>query len=105
MNYHDKGRYLNYLLKQIQQEKYIIEKDSQEVSNLIDELIEELKEIKRGSEEISSGVITHYSYATVQGELHKIFFRLQEINFRKQNIRNYKNEIFSINSFFVEDWE
>ncbi|MBU8880627.1 hypothetical protein BGM26_16860 [Bacillus sp. FJAT-29790] len=105
MDYYNFGRYLNYLIKQIRDEKHFIIKDSENVSILVDELIEELQNMKKSSENTTSEIITHHSNTRIQEKLHKLFFQQQEINFRKQNIRNYKNEIFSINGFFKEEWE
>lgn len=96
----EEKRYLDYLNKLIKKENYDITKLSIDVEIFASDVIEEIEIIKRCNEDQTRDIITYHSSVRIQEKLQKLFNAYHMLNFKKENIRNYRDEIFKINGSF-----
>ncbi|APH06330.1 hypothetical protein [Bacillus weihaiensis] len=91
----EQNRYLEYLLKLIRIEKHDIKKLSIDIEIYADEIADELETIRTYNIDLTSDTIVDHNRIRIYEKMQRLLDSHQEISFKKQNIRNYKNEIDS----------
>ncbi|XQY92382.1 hypothetical protein ACNRWW_02765 [Metabacillus sp. HB246100] len=101
----EQKRYLDYLLKLIRNEKHDIRKLSIDIEKYADEIADELEIIRSYNKDLTSDSIVDHRRIRIYIKMQRLLDVHQELCFKKQNIRNYKNEIFKLNNIFIIEWE
>ncbi|WP_156936148.1 hypothetical protein [Anoxybacteroides tepidamans] len=96
---------VNYMIKQIEDEKEVIREQTERVIFLTDSIVKSLEDIKDRNNAIrEKDIISDYNFMLLQNKLQSLINALQEINFSKRRIRKYHDEMCKLNTF-LEDGE
>ena len=90
-----------FLSKKIKEQEYCIKRDSKKVTELVKLVAGYVEEIRFDSKNIDDGTIIHPRFNIIFGKINEIAIAFEEINFRKQLIREYKQQLYLLEGYYT----
>ncbi|MEK3937404.1 hypothetical protein MKY41_19105 [Sporosarcina sp. FSL W7-1349] len=92
------------LVKMIKEEEHQIKLDANEIMELTHEVAKCVEELHNTNEISNVEIICYPPYQEIKRKLDKLEIINQHMNFRKNLIRDYIQQLYLLNGFYTSEW-
>lgn len=104
MLYNGKPNSKELLIKMIKEEQHQIKLDANEIMELTHEVARHVKELDNANEISNFEIISYPPFQEIKRKIDQLEFTNQHINFRKNLIRDYIQQLYLLNGFYTSEW-
>lgn len=104
MLYNSKTTTKELLIKMIKAQQHEIEMDANEIKELTHSIVEQVKELEYNIRNSHVEVISYPPCNAIKSKLDELAAIYQNMNFRKNLIRDYIQQLYLLNGFYTSEW-